>query len=43
MGIIASVGSILGGVAGWMIGYFAFATIARPVLEFYGKLDEFEA
>ena len=34
---------ILGGVAGWMIGYFAFATIAAPVLEFYGKLGEFEA
>jgi len=42
-GVIASVGSILGGVAGWMIGYFAFATIAAPVLEFYGKLGEFEA
>lgn len=41
-GVIASAGSILGGVAGWMIGYFAFATIAAPVLEFYGKLDEFE-
>ena len=41
-GIIASIGSILGGVAGWMIGYFTFATIAAPVLEFYGKLDEFE-
>lgn len=42
-GVIASAGSILGGLAGWMIGYFAFATIAAPVLEFYGKLDEFEA
>jgi membrane protein YqaA with SNARE-associated domain len=42
-GVIASVGSILGGIAGWMIGYFAFATIAAPVLQFYGKLDEFEA
>lgn len=42
-GVIASIGSILGGLAGWMIGYFAFATIAAPVLEFYGKLDEFEA
>jgi membrane protein YqaA with SNARE-associated domain len=42
-GLIAAVGSILGGVAGWMIGYFAFETIARPVLEFYGKLDAFEA
>jgi membrane protein YqaA with SNARE-associated domain len=42
-GVIASLGSILGGVAGWLLGYFAFATIAAPVLEFYGKLDEFEA
>ncbi|MFM2282329.1 MAG: hypothetical protein RLZZ444_4560 [Pseudomonadota bacterium] len=40
--LIASIGSILGGVAGWMIGYFAFEAIARPVLEFYGKLGEFE-
>jgi membrane protein YqaA with SNARE-associated domain len=42
-GLIAAAGSILGGMAGWMIGYFAFETIARPVLEFYGKMDEFEA
>jgi membrane protein YqaA with SNARE-associated domain len=42
-GLIASAGSILGGVAGWMIGYFAFEAIARPILEFYGKFDEFEA
>ena len=42
-GMIASLGSILGGMAGWMIGYYAFATIAAPVLEFYGKLGEFEA
>jgi membrane protein YqaA with SNARE-associated domain len=42
-GLIAAIGSILGGVAGWMIGYFAFEAIARPVLEFYGKLGAFEA
>lgn len=42
-GVIASLGSILGGLAGWLIGYFAFTAIAVPVLEFYGKLDEFEA
>ena len=42
-GLIAAVGSILGGMAGWLIGYYAFETIARPVLEFYGKLAEFEA
>lgn len=42
-GLIASAGSILGGVAGWMIGYFAFEAVARPVLEFYGKMDAFES
>jgi membrane protein YqaA with SNARE-associated domain len=42
-GVIASLGSILGGVAGWMIGYYAFEAVAAPVLQFYGKLDEFEA
>lgn len=39
---IASVTSVLGGVFGWLIGYFAFEHIARPILEFYHKLDAFE-
>lgn len=41
--LIATIASVLGGIAGWMLGYFAYETIAKPVLEFYGKLDEFEA
>jgi membrane protein YqaA with SNARE-associated domain len=40
---IATAASVLGGIAGWMLGYFAYETIAKPILEFYGKLDEFEA
>lgn len=40
--LIASVGSVLGGIAGWAIGYYAYELIARPVLEFYGSLDKFE-
>jgi membrane protein YqaA with SNARE-associated domain len=40
---IATAASVLGGIAGWLLGYFAYETIAKPVLEFYGKLDEFEA
>lgn len=39
---IASVTSILGGIFGWLLGYYAFDLIARPVLEFYGKLGAFE-
>jgi membrane protein YqaA with SNARE-associated domain len=42
-GLIAAAGSILGGVAGWMIGYYAFETIARPILEFYGKMGSFDS
>src|SRR5688500_16043135 len=41
--LIASVGSVLGGIAGWALGYYAYELIARPVLEFYGTLDKFEA
>ncbi|MEB2844898.1 DedA family protein [Rhizobiales bacterium RZME27] len=40
--LIATVASVLGGIAGWWIGYYAFDAIAKPILEFYGKLDTFE-
>ncbi len=41
--LIASVASVLGGIAGWMIGFYGFDLIAMPILEFYGKVDEFNA
>lgn len=40
---VATVTSVLGGIFGWAIGYYAFDLIARPVLDFYGKLDAFES
>jgi membrane protein YqaA with SNARE-associated domain len=40
--IVATTASVLGGILGWYIGYYAFDTVARPVLEFYGKYDAFE-
>lgn len=40
---LASVTSVLGGIFGWFIGHYAFEFLARPVLEFYHKLDAFEA
>lgn len=40
--LIATVTSVLGGIFGWMIGLYAFDLIARPLLEFYGKLEAFE-
>ena len=41
---VALVASVLGGMLGYFIGWGAFETIGRPVLEFYGKdayFDEF--
>jgi membrane protein YqaA with SNARE-associated domain len=40
--LVATVASVLGGIAGWFIGYYAYELVARPVLEFYGSLDKFE-
>jgi len=40
--LVATIASVLGGVAGWYLGHYAFDTLARPLLEFYGKLDTFE-
>ena len=41
--LVATVASVLGGIAGWMLGYFAYDGLAKPVLEFYGKLESFES
>jgi membrane protein YqaA with SNARE-associated domain len=40
--IVATTASVLGGILGWYIGFYAFDAVARPVLEFYGKYDTFE-
>lgn len=39
---VATVASVLGGIAGWYLGHYAFESVAGPLLEFYGKLDAFE-
>ncbi|MDE1994296.1 MAG: DedA family protein [Rhizobiaceae bacterium] len=41
--LTATVASVLGGIAGWALGYYAFEAIAKPILIFYGKLDAFNA
>ncbi|HET7413977.1 MAG TPA: YqaA family protein [Pararhizobium sp.] len=41
--LVATGASVLGGIAGWFLGHFAYEAIAVPVLQFYGKLDAFEA
>lgn len=40
--LIATIASTLGGIAGYFLGYLAYETIAQPVLNFYGKLAQFE-
>lgn len=40
--LVATVASVLGGIAGWALGYYAFEALAKPILEFYGKLDAFD-
>ncbi|MCZ2158734.1 DedA family protein [Bartonella sp. 220] len=40
---IATVCSVLGGIAGWFIGHFAYDAIAKPILEFYGQVENFQA
>ena len=40
---VATVASVAGGLAGYWIGYGAFETLGRPVLEFYGKDAYFDA
>jgi membrane protein YqaA with SNARE-associated domain len=40
--IVATLASTAGGIAGYFLGAFAYDALARPVLAFYGKLDEFE-
>jgi membrane protein YqaA with SNARE-associated domain len=40
--LVATIASTLGGIAGYFLGYLAYETIAQPVLNFYGKLAQFE-
>ncbi|MCC9624513.1 DedA family protein [Thalassospira sp. MA62] len=42
--VLCLIGSVLGGFAGYAIGYFLFESVGRPVLELYGygaRFDQF--
>lgn len=39
---ITTVASVLGGVAGYLIGFLLYDTVGKSLLEFYGYLDKFE-
>lgn len=38
---ICSVGSVLGGIAGYIIGLFFLETIGMPILQFYSAMDKY--
>ena len=38
---ICTIASVLGGLLGYGIGYFAFESVGRPVLDLYGKEEAF--
>jgi membrane protein YqaA with SNARE-associated domain len=40
---VCTVSSVAGGFLGYAIGYFLFDAIGRPVLEFYGAMNKYEA
>jgi membrane protein YqaA with SNARE-associated domain len=39
---VATLASVLGGFAGYAIGYFLFQEIGQPILDFYGYAEAFE-
>ena len=40
---VAAVASVLGGIAGYLLGYFFAETVALPILESLGKAEKIEA
>jgi membrane protein YqaA with SNARE-associated domain len=40
--LVATLASVLGGIAGYYIGFYAYEALAKPVLQFYGKFETFE-
>lgn len=40
--LVATVGSVLGGVFGYLIGYYLFDAVGQPMLEFYGYSEKFQ-
>ncbi|MFM7083570.1 MAG: YqaA family protein, partial [Hyphomicrobium sp.] len=38
---LATIASVIGGAFGYMIGHFFFESLGKPILDFYGKSDNF--
>jgi len=41
--MVATIASVLGGIAGYAIGYYLFQTVGRSIIEAYGYEEEFDA
>jgi len=41
--LVATLGSVIGGLAGYAIGYYFFATVGEKLIEFYGYQKQFAA
>jgi membrane protein YqaA with SNARE-associated domain len=41
--LVATIASVIGGYLGYAIGYYTFAAIGQPILEFYHIMDKYEA
>lgn len=41
--MVTTFGSILGGISGYLLGFFAFKTIVHPFLEFMGYMPGYQA
>ena len=43
LALIATLASTAGGIAGYLLGAYAFEALVLPILDFYGKIAAFEA
>lgn len=43
LGLICTVASVLGGIAGYALGFYAFDTVGTSILDFYGAMDRYDA
>lgn len=39
---VCSIGSVIGGLLGYFLGFGLMEAVGKPILEFYGALDKFE-
>ncbi|MGH1351808.1 MAG: YqaA family protein [Methyloligellaceae bacterium] len=39
---IASITSVLGGIAGYLIGFYLYDLVGKPIIDLYGKAEHFE-